>query len=220
MKILNELMNFIIFMTSKFLIDESHGLLHSMNVLIYANKIYESELSKGKLHIKKQEKIIYIAALLHDVCDKKYMEEIEGLNHIEKFISDTNKKLVDNNNNFVITEEDRKIILKIISTLSYSKVKIYGYPDLGEYQLAYHIVREADLLTAYDFERCLIFKMNKFNYNFDDAFIDSKKIFEERIFKHFDDNLFVTEFSKNEGKILHNNALKRINSWNSIKNYL
>ena len=34
-----------------------------------------------------------------------------------------------------------------------------GFPDMGEYQTAYNIVREADLLCAYDFDRCMIYQM-------------------------------------------------------------
>ena len=139
MKLLTEIINFIIFMCVKYSIDESHGILHSMKVLEYATKIYESELEK-KPSIKDHESIIYTSALLHDVCDKKYLNEDEGISHIKQFL--TNK----------VSDKEILIIIKIIQTMSYSKVKIHGFPDLGEYQLAYHIVREADLLTAYDFD--------------------------------------------------------------------
>lgn len=206
MKFLSELMNFIMFMCTKFSIDESHGILHSMKVLEYATKIYDSELDLNNKNLKEYENIIFISALLHDVCDKKYLDESEGISHIKHFLK--NK----------IDDKEISIILKIIETLSYSKVKLYGYPDLGEYQLAYHIVREADLLTAYDFDRCLIFKMKKFNNDFYDAFTDANLLFEGRIFKHFDDNLFVTEYSKIEAKKLHYNAITRINHWNKILN--
>lgn len=204
MKLLTEIINFIIFMCTKYSIDESHGLLHSMKVLEYATKIYESELEK-KPYIKDHESIIYTSALLHDVCDKKYLNEDEGISHIQKFL--TNK----------ISDKEILIIIKIIQTMSYSKVKIYGFPDLKEYQLAYHIVREADLLTAYDFDRCLLYNMKKkFNGDFYDAFTESTTLFNGRVLKHIDDELFVTDFSKKEAVILHQNALIRINNWNKI----
>ena len=41
--------------------------------------------------------------------------------------------------------------------MSYSKVKVHGYPELGDYQLAYHIVRESDLLTAYNIPRSIVY---------------------------------------------------------------
>ena len=56
--------------------------------------------------------------------------------------------------------------------------------------------------------------------DFNSAYMDSKKLFEERVLKHFDDNLFITEFSKKEGKILHNIALTRIKHWQHIKSIL
>ena len=42
---------------------------------------------------------------------------------------------------------DLEVIGKIIGTMSYSKVKANGYPDLGEYQLAYHIVRGSGFIS-------------------------------------------------------------------------
>ena len=102
--------------------------------------------------------------------------------------------------------------------MSYSKVKKNGFPDLGKYQMAYHIVREADLLAAYDIDRCIIYQMEKFNTNFTEAFSDAKNLFEVRVLKHFDDNLFVTNYAKNLGKILHEKALQQINRWEKIMN--
>ena len=206
MKFLSEIMNFILFMCTKFSIDESHGILHSMKVLEYATKIYDSELLLNNKKIKEHENIIFISALLHDVCDKKYLDENEGISHIKQFLH--NK----------IGDTEITIILKIIETLSYSKVKKYGFPDLGEYQLAYNIVREADLLTAYDFDRCLIYKMKKYNYDFNDAFTDANLLFEKRVFKHFDDKLFVTDYSKVEAINLQNIAMTRIKYWNKVLN--
>jgi hypothetical protein len=45
----------------------------------------------------------------------------------------------------------------IISKMSYSKVKSNGFPCIGPFQTAYNIVREADLLSDYDFYRCIIY---------------------------------------------------------------
>ena len=81
------------------------------------------------------------------MCDKKYMNEVEGLKRIEDFIEKD------------IDTERKEIILKIISTMSYSIVKKNGFPNLGIYQNAYHCVREADILSAYDFDRCVIYDM-------------------------------------------------------------
>jgi len=44
--LLSKLFQFVMFITSKYAIDESHGLSHSMNTLYYANQIFESEIEK------------------------------------------------------------------------------------------------------------------------------------------------------------------------------
>ena len=87
---------------------------------------------------------------------------------------------------------------------------------MGIYQPAYHIVREADLLAAYDFDRCMIYKMYKSNLKFEDAFIDAEKLFNTRVFKHNEDNLFITEYSKYESIKLEFVAKQRINTWKNI----
>jgi len=68
--------------------------------------------------------------------------------------------------------------------MSYSKVKKQGFPSLGKYQLAYHIVREADLLTAYDFDRCMIYHMSKNNSNVREAYYNAEELFHNRVLRH------------------------------------
>jgi HD superfamily phosphodiesterase len=200
LKHINSFFNFILVLSKKYNIDESHGIRHSMDVLQYANNIYESEKNINPILINHQN-IIYTSALLHDMCDKKYVEESEGIKEIEIFLK--NK----------LTIKEIEIVNQIISRMSYSTVKKIGYPNLGEYQLAYHIVREADLLAAYDFDRSIIYKINCLHENFESAYLDSIKLFENRVFKHLDDNLFVTEYSKNLAYQLQLNSISRINSW-------
>jgi hypothetical protein len=96
--------------------------------------------------------------------------------------------------------------------MSYSKVKKYGYADLGEYQLAYHIVRESDLLSAYDVDRCLIYQMTHENYNYADSLLCVVDLFEKRVLKYREDNLFITEYSKNKSLILHEQAKTEIDA--------
>jgi len=68
MSLLSKLVHFVLLTTKKYQIDESHGLSHSMNVLHYANKIYESEIENYPI-LKNQEKLIYVSAILHDMCE-------------------------------------------------------------------------------------------------------------------------------------------------------
>lgn len=205
MNLLSKLFNFIVFTTKKYSIDESHGLSHSMNVLNNAFNIYEDEVKKNK-YLKDQQKVIFISAILHDMCDKKYMTEKDGVKEIETFLNEK------------ISLEEIDITKKIITTMSYSTVKKNGFPNLNEYQLAYHIVRESDLLSAIDFDRCMIYNMNMMNGDIKQAYNNSIDLFEKRIFKHKIDNLYVTDYSKKQDLVLKNIALNRINVWKKILN--
>jgi HD superfamily phosphodiesterase len=199
----NELSKFILETSIKYKIDETHNISHSMNVLHLAHAIYEMELQTNP-SIVAHKKIIYLAAALHDMCDKKYMNEAEGLAEINAFL------------NYKITDAENAAIASIITTMSYSKVKKDGFPDLGIYQRAYHIVREADLLTAYDFDRCMIYHMKVNHGNFKDSFYKAEELFQHRVFKHADDNLFTTEYALEQYPGLHSQALDRIKTWKKI----
>lgn len=201
--LLTKLFKFVIYTCGKYSIDESHGLPHSMNVLCYANKIFEEELHK-KPYLQKQKRLIYVSAALHDMCDKKYVNEDEGIKEIEFFLNDK------------LDKNEIDVTKSIISTMSYSKVKKNGFPDLQTYQTAYHIVREADLLTAYDFDRSMIYHMKTSNADLKTAYENARQLFMERVLKHNDDKLFFTDFAKRESIVLHNNALQRIWQWNKI----
>ena len=139
-----------------------------------------------------------MAAIGHDMCDKKYMNEQEGILRYQKYLSP------------IMIPRDLEIMGKIISTMSYSKVKVNGFPELGDYQLAYHIVREADLLAAYDLDRCVIYKMYHNNVDYNYALKDAFQLFDNRVLKMRDDNLFTTDFAKRESKILHEKAVKEL----------
>jgi len=203
MALLSKLFNFVIINTKKYSIDESHGLSHSMNVLNYTYNIYKSKIDNTP-SLKEHEKIIFISAILHDMCDKKYLPEKDGLNEI---------KILLNNE---ISNEEIEIIQQIISTMSYSTVKKNGFPKLNKYQLAYHIVREGDLLAAIDFDRCMIYNMNRMNGNIIQAYENSLELFKIRMFKHNQDHLYITQYSKEQDLILKKNAINRIINWNNI----
>jgi len=199
MELLNYLFNFVIITSKLYDIDESHSLKHSMDVYYLSNKIYESEVANNK-YLSGHVNIIKTSSILHDMCDKKYMNEKEGLDRISHYMKDK------------ITDTELDISLKIISTMSYSTVKKNGFPNLGEYQLAYNIVREADLLSSYDFDRSVMYKMLKNNYNYEKSFIDAVNLFENRVYKYHDDNLFFTDYSKRLSKELLLSSIKRINN--------
>jgi len=201
----SKLFQFVLAMTSKYQIDESHGISHSMNVLHFAQKIYESEA----LHYPQlygQEKVIMTAAIVHDMCDKKYMEEGEGVSIIGDYLKTTNQ----------LYDHEIDAVQKIISTMSYSTVKKRGYPELGEYQRAYHVVREADLLAAYDFDRCMIYAITQHELTLPVAFDESENLFKKRVLRYDEDGLLMSSYAIQEAAKLHTQALHRMMSWRKI----
>ena len=180
--------------SEKYKIDESHSLKHSMEVYKFAQEIYKSELDANP-YLKGQTRVIYAAAILHDMCDKKYMDEADGLRDIKENMS------------FVLNTDELVAVEDIITTMSYSKVKRYGYPELGKYQLAFHIVREADLLAAYDVDRCIIFGMMVDKLVYSEALERATELFNTRVLKYIDDGLFITAYSIHKSFELHNKAL-------------
>ena len=195
--IISRAFDLVIFLSKKFNIDESHSLKHSMEVYNFALKIYESELEMNH-YLEQQKDIIILAAILHDTIDKKYVDESVGLEEIRNYMTDH------------ISPEKIEIIFQIITTMSYSTVKKNGFPLLNEYQLAYHIVREADLLAAYDIDRCIIYAMYKKGMNYTEGVNAATSLFEDRVFKHKSDKLFVTNYSKRVSMQLHKKAKKDV----------
>ncbi len=197
--IVNQCFKYVIETSKQYNIDESHSLKHSMEVYGFANRIYENEI-KNSPELEKQREIICIAAIGHDMCDKKYMDEKEGIEKYKKYLSE------------LVPSDNLEIIGKIIGTMSYSKVKANGYPELGEYQLAYHIVREADLLAAYDIDRCVMYSMYCYNIEYSKALQIAVELFDNRVFRMRQDKLFKTNYSKKESLKLHKKATIDVDS--------
>jgi hypothetical protein len=174
-----------------------------MNVLHNAYNIYNSELKQSP-YLEEQQKIIYSSAILHDMCDNKYMDVDTGLDEINAVLTNH------------LSQEETNIIKTIINTMSYSKVKKNGFPSLGTYQQAYHIVREADLLAAYDFDRCMIYHMNRNDTNVREAFYNAESLFQERVLRHYEDNLLITDYSQEQHVTLSSSARIRMRNWKNI----
>lgn len=201
--LINQAFRFVIQTSQEYCIDESHALKHSMEVFNYANIIYESEVKKNP-YLCEQREIISLLAIIHDMCDKKYMNETAGIINIKNYMND------------YLPPRELNVVTDIIQTMSYSKVIKNGYPDLGKYQQAYHIVREADLLSAYDFDRCVIYNIMRNKCNYIESLHESKELFEKRILNYRKDKLFVTSYSKNKSVLLHKKALCDIEKINSL----
>ena len=197
----NIIYNFLINRCIRLNIDESHAIKHSMDVLKYSQKILNDEKKHpNNQDLNYNEKVIYTTAILHDMCDKKYMDPSQGLNEIKIFLKNTEYKENEINN-----------IIQIMNTMSYSTVKKNGFPNLGEYEKEYHIVREADLLSGYDVERCMVYGILNKNQNYKQAFEETKELYKIRMGKFIEDNLFTTRFGLEEAKKLDTENRKRLN---------
>jgi len=197
--LLNRAFQYVLLTTSKYNIDESHSIKHSLEVLKYANNIYKSELNNNPCLLEQYD-IICMSAILHDMCDKKYMNEAQGIYEMRTYMND------------YISNDKLDIISTIIQTMSYSKVRLNGYPQLDGFQLAYHIVREADLLSAYDIDRCIIYGIMAEKLSFTDSIIRSKELFNNRVLKYRDDNLYITTYSKELSYKLHQKAIQNLDN--------
>lgn len=196
--LINELFKFVVRTSALYNIDESHSLKHSMDVYQYANTIFYQEVIKNP-YLMEQKSIIDSCAILHDMCDNKYVEETIGLKNINDFL--TNK----------FQQDEIYTINQIIQTMSYSKVKKNGYPIISKYQDAYHIVRQADLLAAYDIDRAIIYGMMVKDQNYEEALSESIQLFDKRVLQHITDNLFYHESAVEISKKLHHEAELKIN---------
>jgi HD superfamily phosphodiesterase len=174
-----------------------------MDVFLKVDQIYQKEVLNYPDLIK-QQRIIYTSAILHDTCDKKYMSSIEGLQRIRYFLSDK------------LSYDEIDIVSEIVSKMSYSYVKQNGFPDLGNYQMAYNIVREADLLAAYDIKRSIIYDMQVNKNDFHLSYDNSEDLFERRMGKYIDDGLFITETSKELAKQYEQQCRDELDHWKSI----
>jgi hypothetical protein len=201
--LINHGFKYVIDTSNYYKIDESHALKHSMEVYGFAKRIYESEIKKNP-QIEEQREIIYMAAIGHDMCDKKYMDEKEGIERYKNYLTS------------YMSSDDLEIMGNIIGTMSYSKVKVNGYPKLGEYQLAYHIVREADLLAAYDIDRCVMYSIHKDSIEYSKALKVALELFDNRVFRMRQDRLFKTGYSRRESLKLHKKAKNDVESLKNI----
>lgn len=192
-----EVVDFINDTCIRFNIDNSHGLDHAIKTLLWSLKI-------GKdINLSYHESlIIQYSCLLHDMCDKKYMDEKYGVDRIRMFL--TEKLKVDPG----VVER----VIFIITTMSYSKVIKNGYPDFrGDkiVETCYHIVRNSDLLESYDPERCIGYHV-RCGGTRKDGIVRMFEIFEDRVLRLLDKGYINLEPAKEYALDLHIKALDEL----------
>ncbi len=157
-------------------IDESHGIDHAQAVAEWAAKIVHSYPAKQTLieGLDSQEAIIVIitAAYVHDLIDHKYVKK----ENLESAYIDLYNHL----RTVGFTRDTSKYVILIITNISFSKRltrKLAGEPrmiDMAKIgykhlQLATEIVCDADMLDAYDPNRCITFKVHQMRKQPDDV---------------------------------------------------
>ena len=193
-KIINVAFTYVINKSKMDNIDESHALKHSMQTFNFANHLINKEVDMHP-YLKEQQNIIYASSILHDMCDNKYVDEKNSMNELMIYMKP-----------YMIPEE-LNIMKNIISTMSYSKVQTIGFPILNEYQHAYHIVRESDLLAAYDIDRCIIYNMMQKDRTYIESMPDVIKLIEDRVLNYIKDRLFITSSGNKLAENLHNQCV-------------
>jgi HD superfamily phosphodiesterase len=203
---LNEIFQFVLAISKKHDIDESHSLGHSMRVFQFAERIAREEVKyvQNPEVLIAQHSVIQAASILHDTCDRKYRVVSDGLSEIGELLSP------------LMPLEKVDATLRIIDNMSYSKIKAKGMPYLGEYQTAFNIVREADLLDAYDFDRSMIYHMQRNGKTLQESYEDACELFENRVLKHADDGLLVTRYAMNQYETLSQKAIMRMYHWKRV----
>ena len=201
---LNQLFAFVLMMSKKYNIDQSHSEGHSMQVLRFAEENMKSQLDMFP-YLEDQTDVIITASVLHDMCDKKYMNQYEGAKEIAQFLKMEVK----------MSPKEVHFTNKIMETMSYSTVKKNGYPEMGDYEMAYHVVREADLLASYDFDRSVIYHLNRGN-NLTSSYYNALEIFYERVFNYNTDKLLISPYAMKKSQSLTMKAIKQMTTWKRI----
>jgi hypothetical protein len=197
---LNQTVDFIKETCKLFNIDKSHGLDHAIKTLLWSQKI-----GKDMPLNYNESRVIQLSCLLHDMCDKKYMDEQVGLERIKQFLTETLK----------LDSGTISRVIFIISTMSYSKVIKYGYPNFGNdtsTELCYHIVRNSDLLDSYDPERCIGYHV-RCGGTREDGITRMFEIFEDRVLRLIDRGYINLEPAKQYALDLHIKALDELKKY-------
>jgi hypothetical protein len=198
---LEQIIRFINDTCIKYNIDDSHDLRHSLDALGWSE-----QLTKGKLLSTRTSQIIHLSCLLHDMCDKKYMDEAMGLDRIRTFLKET----------LEVDEDILEAVVFIINTMSYSKVIKYGYPQFTdkdkELEYCYHVVRNSDLLCSYDPERCINYQV-RCGGSRKDGIKKMLELFDNRILKLIDNEYINLDEAKGYAIELHDKALVEVEKY-------
>jgi len=173
-------------------IDLSHNLHHSQQVKELGFFIAEKDYHLNN----RQNEILYLACMLHDMCDPKYTPQVQAILDVSNFLV---KKCC-------VSMLTHDAVMEIITSMSYNQVvKPDGtvqYPywlatEKSGWGKVYHIVRESDLLTSYDLKRMVHYKCEKLQFAYSsDILQDVLDTVDVRMSKLIEKNLFISPTAK------------------------
>ena len=168
----------------RYSIDESHGLLHALNTMNWAEKLLAAEDNVSP----DERRMALYGAALHDMCDAKYTDIQEAGDVICAWLTRERGW----------TATDAAALIRIIQSTSYSKLKLVlqvdprgegaPYPDHGRWQRAFHIIRHADLLEGYSVRRCMLYTRHRLpQVSEDDYWPIVNEVFQQRVLRYVSD---------------------------------
>ena len=183
-------------------IDESHDLQHSIRCVEWVNRLADADPTITN----EERKLAVYAVALHDMCDAKYTDVRAGSRRIRSWLCANGW-----------TEESADVIIHIITTMSYSKLRgsmVDGeivYPDHGQWQGIYHIVRHADLLEGYRVDRCYHYQKHIMpTISEDDCWNKVAELFQRRVFNYVADGWIFLDAALDYTETLTLEAKRRI----------
>ena len=143
----------------KYNVDESHNHLHSLEVANYCLSLihFENNLSKT------EQDIAILGSIFHDTIDDKYIPSFENTDELLQSYLEQ------------VVGKHSKLIEPVIlfsKSMSYSKtvkrqkdksltLEIPKYIQTHPYVRAFHLMRNADLLSSYNLKRCLLYRSQR-----------------------------------------------------------
>lgn len=199
-------------------IDNSHNHVHSKEVLHWATEILR------RLDTDERQKISNIGclhighcALLHDLLDKKYDTELSVKDQVHLHLGQW------------FPAPQAQQMINVMEGISYSKTVRTGadgnrsveFPlwvrDHPEWSQVYHVVREADLLAAYNLARMVEYRRCRFpELSIDEIRADMRSLFDRRIRTMVDDGLFVHRPVADLAAVLNEIAVLRMEHLDQI----
>jgi hypothetical protein len=143
----------------EYMIDDSHNHIHSREVLYHFLELKENTKFFDNFDEKKYQCAI-LGCLLHDMMDKKYMDENKGLYDIINFLKNekVDNDIIDSLSTFLPTVSYSKTVITKENKLELSvPTKIKNH----EFYQCFEAIRVSDLISSYNLQRTLMYQLKK-----------------------------------------------------------